>query len=231
MDRRKFIRNSTITAGILFIPGNFSNPTYRKDDKFKKVVLIGDSIRIGYQPVVMKKLKSLAEVWGPEVNGGTSSNVIKNLHYWVKEQAPDIVHINAGLHDLRTLYYNSGPGVNVIPLDHYRDNIRTIFDYVKTRTDARLIWATTTPVIYEKAHEAHTGSADFDRYNEDVIAYNRAALKIAAKMNVPVNDLYQLVMSATPEKIIRNDGVHFTEEGNEMLGNQVAQMITGFIHS
>ena len=34
----------------------------------KKVVLIGDSIRKGYQPKVQEKLNGEVEVWGPQDN-------------------------------------------------------------------------------------------------------------------------------------------------------------------
>ena len=34
------------------------------------VVLIGDSIRMGYQPFVTEALAGEAEIWAPEENGG-----------------------------------------------------------------------------------------------------------------------------------------------------------------
>ncbi|HEY66459.1 MAG TPA: hypothetical protein G4O02_18060 [Caldilineae bacterium] len=44
------------------------------------VVLIGDSIRMGYEPFVWEMLQGVADVWGPEENGGTSQNVLDHLH-------------------------------------------------------------------------------------------------------------------------------------------------------
>ena len=46
------------------------------------VVLIGDSIRMGYAPVVAEKLKGVAEVVSAAENGGDSRNVLKNLDAW-----------------------------------------------------------------------------------------------------------------------------------------------------
>jgi len=199
--------------------------------ELKKVVLIGDSIRSGYQPYVKKYLSGQAEIWGPKQNGGTSSNVVKNLDTWVIKQDPDIVHINAGLHDLQSLYFDSGPGNTVVPLDHYRDNVKTIIEFIRTRSKAFVIWATTTPVIYERAHQAHSKSADHDRYNEDVIDYNNAALKIASKYDVPVNDLYKLVWDSGPENLIGKDGVHFTDEGKRLQAARVGDFILNVIQN
>ena len=38
----------------------------------KAVILIGDSIRMGYQETVREQLGGRAGVWGPAENGGTS---------------------------------------------------------------------------------------------------------------------------------------------------------------
>jgi len=45
----------------------------------KRAVLIGDSIRKGYQATVGTTLAGAAEVWGPDQNGGTSRNVLAHL--------------------------------------------------------------------------------------------------------------------------------------------------------
>ena len=45
----------------------------------KKLVLVGDSIRMGYQAYVMRELFGFSDVWVPEQNGGNSANVQKHL--------------------------------------------------------------------------------------------------------------------------------------------------------
>ena len=67
----------------------------------KKLVLVGDSIRMGYQAYVRRELSGLSDVWAPEQNGGNSANVQKNLDAWIISRAADVVHINCGLHDLK----------------------------------------------------------------------------------------------------------------------------------
>src|SRR5512135_3262286 len=66
-----------------------------------KVVLVGDSIRLGYAPIVARLLSGKATVVSVEANGGDSANVLRNLEEWVVKEKPDIVHLNAGLHDLK----------------------------------------------------------------------------------------------------------------------------------
>lgn len=45
--------------------------------------MIGDSIRIGYAPLVAKLLDGKAIVVSPKPNGEDSGNVLKHLEEWV----------------------------------------------------------------------------------------------------------------------------------------------------
>ena len=67
----------------------------------KTIVLIGDSIRMGYQEKVREQLADWAYVWVPEENGGTSENILAHLDKWVLSRRADVVHINCGLHDIK----------------------------------------------------------------------------------------------------------------------------------
>lgn len=58
----------------------------------KTIILIGDSIRMGYSPFVRQELEGKAQIWEPEANGGTSRNVLSNLDEWVLAREGDIVH-------------------------------------------------------------------------------------------------------------------------------------------
>src|SRR4051812_25994632 len=104
----------------------------------KRVILIGDSIRMGYQPIVQHELQGVAEVSGPEQNGGTSRNVRANLEEWVLAAAPNLVHVNCGLHDIKKPLDSD---VFEIPLDEYKENIRDILQRLKN-SGTIVIWAT-----------------------------------------------------------------------------------------
>ena len=85
-----------------------------------------------------------------------------------------------------------------------------------------MIFATTTPVIDAR----HQASKPFVRKEADVEAYNRAALAIMKKSpHVAIDDLHALAMRLGPESVMASDGVHFTKEGSEALGEQVAAEI------
>ena len=107
-----------------------------------------------------------------------------------------------------------------MPLVEYRDHLPRIVDRLKA-TARTLIWASTTPVIFER----HAAAKDFDRREEDVVAYNAAAAEVMAAAGVETNDLYSAVMAAGPARCLGKDGVHFTDDGYAMLGQAVASSI------
>jgi len=183
------------------------------------IVLIGDSIRMGYQRFVQAELRNAAEVWGPTENGGTSSNVLANLQDWVISRNPDVVHLNCGLHDIKR---NFGEVNNNVPLQEYRENVEQILRTIKEKAKAKVIWAMTTPVNEQWHHE----TKGFDRFEADVVSYNREANQIAQKLGVRINNnLYEVVMKAGRDRLLTKDGVHFTEEGSALLGRAVAESV------
>ena len=67
----------------------------------KKIVLIGDSIRMGYDKYVKEALAGTAEVYYPDDNCRFANYVLRYLHEWKAEgkwpSDVDLVHWNAGL--------------------------------------------------------------------------------------------------------------------------------------
>ena len=160
----------------------------------------------------------MAEVISASENGGDSGNVLKNLDAWAIAPKPAVIHFNAGLHDLKA---DKETGAHQVELDAYRTNLDQIVKRLQAETSARLIFATTTPVIDER----HRAAKPFSRTAADVEAYNRAALEVMKQAQVEVNDLHGLVMRLGPETVMTADGVHFQEEGSEALGEQVASEV------
>ena len=182
------------------------------------VILIGDSIRIGYQKVVQEELGPSVKVWTPEANGGTSANVLAHLDEWVLSCTSDVIHLNCGLHDIRKAF---DTGEVSVPLDQYRANVEQILRRIQDHTDAKVIWATTTPVN-ERWHHENKG---FDRFEADVLEYNRAAVEIAGRLGIRINDLFEIIARAGRDQLLQKDGVHFKEEGYVLLGKAVAEAI------
>ncbi len=184
----------------------------------KTVMLIGDSIRIGYQDGVYERLAGRAHVHGPSANGGTSRNILEHMDEWLGALSPDIVHVNCGLHDLKREF---GSEVSAVPLDEYAENVRSILRRLKKQTSAAVAWALTTPVNQEWHHK----NKPFDRFEADVMAYNLAAAAAADELSIPVNDLFAVVMKNGRDELLQPDGVHFKPTGCELLAEQVSGFI------
>ena len=190
-----------------------------QEKRLPRVVLIGDSIRMGYAPFVAKRLDRKAIVISPAPNGQDSGNVLRNFEEWVLNERPDVVHINAGLHDLKLKDKSYQ-----VPLVEYEKNLRTILERIQKETKAKIIFATTTPIL-DNLHARR--NAGFDRLEADVLKYNIAAVSIMKEVGVPINDLHKLVEGAGKEKLISSDGTHYTQEGYEILAAAVTDSILG----
>lgn len=184
----------------------------------KNVIIIGDSIRMGYQATVREQLKDIANVWAPAENGGNSKNVLAHLDEWIISRSPDLVHVNCGLHDLMKAFDRKQAAV---PLEEYTANIRAILSRLQSETKTEVVWVSTTPVNENRHHEVRK----FDRLEADVAAYNAAAARMAGELKVRVHDLFSAIPPAERDVLLGPDGVHFTPDGYTFLGNRVAAFI------
>jgi len=184
----------------------------------RQVVLIGDSIRMGYQDTVVELLDGLGDVWAPTENGEDSAKVLAHVEPWIIERQPDVVHLNAGLHDLKCPF---GSETRQVPLDAYRANMEAIVERVLAETKAVVVLALTTPVD-QAWHHAVKG---FDRFESDVDAYNAVVRDIAAAADTELNDLWGIVDAAGKDRLLEPDGVHFNEAGCRLLGLAVSERV------
>ena len=181
------------------------------------VVLIGDSIRMGYEAGV-RKLFPERDIWSPEENGGDCQRIRQNLDAWATSRSPSVIHINCGLHDLKKDFET---GTAAVPLEDYEENVLQILSRLKRETESVIIWALTTPVN-EAWHHARKG---FDRLEVDVLSYNATARKICEDLQIPVNDLYSIINQGGRDALLKPDGVHFEEPGCELLARAVADVL------
>lgn len=193
----------------------------------KSIILIGDSIRIGYAPFAKRELQDVAQIWEPEKNGFTSRNVLLHLEPWVLSREADIVHLNCGLHDLaRDLNPDGTPRDVRVSLEEYEQNVRELLSRVQ-QSGKTILWATITPV-HEENHRTYKG---MQRLESDIEKYNEVASRVARELNVPINDLNRIVTEAGRDEILLPDGVHYTEAGYEMLGKAVADFLRPYTSS
>lgn len=219
------IRNLFLAAA--FLPGiaAFAQPPKAAPGR-PQVLLIGDSIRLGYAPLVAKKLDGIAEVFSVPDNYADTANTLKMLDKFFQEgkapfaASPDplVVHFNCGLHDLKV---NKKTGTHQVPLDDYEKNLKEIVRKLKQRTP-HVIFATTTPIIDDR----HAGrKADFDRFDKDVVLFNDRAVKTILGLGVPVHDLNRIVRNGGPAEMLGKDGTHYTPAGYERLADAVTDSV------
>jgi acyl-CoA thioesterase-1 len=188
------------------------------DPKLPRVLLIGDSISIGYTPVVREMLHGEANVHRALENCGPTTRGVEKLDIWLGNEKWDVIHFNFGLHDLKYIVDEKLPKKDrvkfqQVPPDDYRKNMEQIVERLQA-TGAKLIYATTTPV---PAGAANRKAKDGPRYNE-------IALEIMKAHDIPVNDLFTFATERQNEIQPRRN-VHFTPKGSEVLATEVVRHI------
>ena len=177
----------------------------------KQILLLGDSVRMQYQPAVAKKLADIAGVSGPEENGRWSGYTLNSLRFWLPQlPSPDLVQWNCGLWDMGDDYQE---GRHFYPLDLYEETchrICRILRKVTGKPDLPIVIATTTPTL----HGDHG----------DILLYNDVLRKVAGEENAAVNDLYAVV-SPAKETMICEDHIHLNETGVEAVAQQTADVL------
>lgn len=187
-----------------------------------KVLIIGDSISIGYTPYVKELLKNQAAVEHNEGNAQHTGRGLERVDLWLGETKWDVIHFNWGLWDLcyrhpeSKVYGNRDKvhGKITSTLDQYQKNLDKLVMRLK-KSGAKLIWAHTT-VVPEK--EAGRFVGDDQRYNE-------VAEKIMKTHGVTINDLYTLTKNFSADLFVKPGDVHYTEEGYKKIAAHVAQRI------
>ncbi len=180
----------------------------------KNVLLIGDSIRAGYDKAIQKTLEGKANVYFPKDNCRFACYLLRYLHDYkalVTDGDVDVIHWNAGLWDCLRLFEEE-PHAPIEIYTYYIDRICARIK--KLFPNATVIFATSTKVQSEKMHK------NFKRYNEDIEKYNEAAAQVVKKYGFVVNDLYA-VSAALPEEA-HSDAVHYyTPLGTKAFANAV----------
>ena len=198
------------------------NPLMEIDDQpgLPRVLLIGDSISIGYTIPVRKLLKGKVNLHRIPTNGGPTIKGLEQIDAWIGKKKWDVIHFNWGLHDLKYIGPN---GENLFPKEkggkvqvallEYEKNLERLVHRL-SKTGAKLIWRNTTPIP--------PGSKG--RYVGDSIRYNSAASRVMIRHGIPTHDLFTMSRERMKE-IMRPANVHYTEEGSKVLAESVAEVI------
>lgn len=188
-----------------------------------RILIIGDSISIGYTPFVKENLANTAAIFHNPGNAQHTGTGLKKIDEWIGNGKWDIIQFNWGLWDLCYRHPDSKVqgnrdkenGIITYTIDEYASNLDSIVTILKTKTEAKLIFVTTT---YVPENEA-------GRFKNDVIRYNDAAKKIMKRHSVTVNDLYEQSIPIHQKFGKGSDDVHYSNQGYEKLSN----LVTGFL--
>lgn len=185
------------------------------------VVLLGDSIRLGYETVVAESLAGVARVWSPAENGEDTSHTLARLDTWLVGKAPACIHLNCGLHDA----FLSRDGICRHLADVYAANLRRIFERAgELAPRARLVFALTTPVDELRQMTSATYGR-LVRRNADILRYNAGASAVARECGVTVHDLHGPIAARGTDFLLIDDGIHLSPAGAALAGGCVAEMI------
>lgn len=187
-----------------------------------KIALLGDSIRGGYAPLVREALRDRAEIWWPQENCGHSLAHRENLDRWYIEPEPDVIHCNSGIWDFGWDPCTAAPR---ILQRAYARNLKLILKALRHRSDAILIFATTTPFL--RPVDAAVPRARC-RVPPVVSRYNRVALKVMEEFGVAVDDLYEAVLQAGVGRCVGEDRIHMSPYGNRVLADTVVAALRRF---
>eukprot|EP00040_Diaphanoeca_grandis_P005963 m.35340 g.35340 ORF g.35340 m.35340 type:complete len:376 (-) comp17117_c0_seq1:56-1183(-) len=168
----------------------------------KNVLIIGDSVSLGYTPSVAEILGDVALVqhapWGGDGGAEETAYGMQCLDYWLRSPAglaikPDLVYFNFGLHDGPQLF-NEPPANVTIPgqegnMTVYPGELKQIAMALKNWSSAdgagagaKLLFAITSPMMAAA------------RPDEDVVNLNTAAKQVMASVGIPTVDLYAAIV-------------------------------------
>jgi lysophospholipase L1-like esterase len=202
--------------------------TFTADPRLPNVLILGDSISLGYTRAARAQLKGKANVYramrgNAPANCGDTRIGLQNIDAWLGSTKWDVIHFNWGLWDL--CYRNPQSktqgnrdkvgGTLSVPIDEYERNLDQLVGRME-KTGAKLIWATTTTVPEKEA----------GRFVGDEDRYNAAAARVMQRHNVRTDDLCALTKRLAGKYSKAEGDVHFTPEGYTRLASQVSAVIT-----
>ena len=191
------------------------------DPNLPRVLLLGDSISMGYTLAVREKFAGIANVHRAPENCGPTSRGLEKIEQWLGGRRWDVIHFNFGLHDLKYITDDGKltavtEGKIQIPLAKYRSNMTKLIRRLQ-KTNAKLIWCSTTPVP----------AGAKGRIAGDELKYNQVAKELITEFGADqflVNDLHSFANERL-EQIQRPANVHFTRDGSQLLADEVVAKI------
>jgi len=185
----------------------------------KKIVLLGDSIRMGYDKYTKTALDGIAEVYYPEENCRFTAHFLRFVQEWKSkggwDDDIDLVHWNVGLWDCLELFGDEP----LTSMEEYERNIKRLDKRLRMLFPrAKMIFATSTAVIEELYGK------DFCRKNSVIEKYNEAAVRALSDTDTVINDLWRVTREL--DKSYHSDSTHYyTDKSTALIGGAVLHKI------
>lgn len=183
------------------------------------ILIIGDSISIGYAPHLADLMEDKANVYHHPGNAGATRGLPDEVEEWMKLKYDgvvkkwDVVVFNYGIWDMARKEMD-GPART--DLKTFEKRIRQAGERIRqTEPDAKIIWANITAIP--------EGGAPHTR-EEDPAIYNDTARKAIEALGIPECDLYSLTKDFD-ETCMRPNNVHFHDEGYKKIAEKVRDKI------
>lgn len=174
-----------------------------EDDARPDILVIGDSISLGYTPHLSEKLP-IFDVVHNHCNARDSMHGVANIDEWL-DQRPDwyAITFNHGLHNAAR--WDTVPDM----IATYKANLTEIAQKIKLRT-ARPVFILTT--------EIPAGTPNFP---DHVVELNQAAVDVMTAEGIGVVDLY--TFSLTIQHLHQDPkNVHYVDDGSKQLADYIA---------
>jgi acyl-CoA thioesterase-1 len=212
-----FLTTFLSLSSLFAKPDPFSNPFDNPldDPSSPRVLIIGDSISIGYTPRVRKLMDGKANIHRPKTNCRWSAFGNENVLKWVGEENWDLIHFNFGLWD----WYGWKQETKATP-ESYAKNLEEIVQKLKF-SGAKLVFAVTTPPCIGPEKKVQ-----FIVSEERADEFNRAALTVMKKHGVVINDLYSAIGKDRVKYQLGENDVHYNDAGRDLLAAQVSKVIS-----
>ncbi len=180
--------------------------SHANETNLPRVLLIGDSITRDYYPGVEKRLEGKAYVARLATSRFASDPVLLQEIALVLDNTKfDIIHFNNGMHG----WQHSE--------EEYRSAFPKLIETIRVHApNAKLIWATTTPLKVSKPNGTKESSDD------RIAARNTIALECIKGQGIAVDDLNTLVRGHSE---YHSDNVHFNADGIQIEAVQVAASV------
>ena len=180
---------------------------HAEDEEKNRILLVGDSISCGYRGFINKILdkKAFADGIGTSKSLANDSLIALIDYVFVQKKNYKIIQFNNGLH---------GWHLSADEYEYYYD--KTIKHIKEKYPEVKVVIALTTPLRNKEKID------EYDKQNAMVKERNNAAIKVAKKHGLAVNDLYSVIEDFP--QYYKNDGVHLNDEGYEKLAQKCVEV-------